>query len=138
MKHKLNLPEHPNIAFLIIVFDIIALAAVYGLYSTNWVGQAGFNLELAQSEGAPLIISEKSIVVKILPERSAQCIVGNKAILYSELTQELTQAHEEHAINEVLLMFDKGTSVEKEQQVISLVQRIGMQCTLVYESKLSK
>lgn len=131
MRTQLNLPKHPNIIFLIIVFDIFALAAVYGLYSTNWVGEAGIPVKLTTQEAQNFPLSENHLVVKIFAAPADQCIVGRSSIPYAELESELSAAKTTREVDQVLLMIDKNASVAREREVIALVKSLDLTCILV-------
>ena len=134
MRHKLNLPDQPNVVFLIIVFDIIALAAVYGLYGTNWVGQVGQEVELNQGSLKPLKVSERNIVLKVFEDTAPNCILGKTSIPLQALEKELTQAISLYQIEEVLLMIDKNASVERKLATIDTIQGLDLKCSIVYET----
>lgn len=131
MRHKLSLPDQPSAVFLIIVFDLFALVAVYGLYGSNWVGQTGQEINLPTAETAPLSISENHIIVKVFNDSAQNCIVGKKSLPFSELGSALKTAREELDIEEVLLMIDMESSIKREREVISLIQGLGMKCSLI-------
>lgn len=135
MRHKINLPDQPNAVFLIIVFDIFVLVAVYGIYGSNWVGQAGEEIALPTSDSAPLSISENHIIVKVFPGTRRKYIVGKKAVPYEELPTELKRVQEELGIEEVLLMMDIGATIEQERAIFSIIQDLGMRCSIVAEPR---
>jgi len=137
MRHKLNLPETPNIILLIIVFDLLALVMVYGLYGTNWIGQAGQIVELPTADASPLQISDKHILIKVFGAHNPQCIVGKNSIPYTELEEELVKQQEEFNIEEVLLMTEKSASVEREREVLALIQKLNLRCTLIAKPRFS-
>jgi len=131
MKTQLSLPKHPNIIFLIIVFDIFSLVAVYGIYSTNWVGEAGIPVKLTTQEAQNFPLSDKHLVVKVFAAPADQCIVGRTSVPYAELTSELSVAKDLQGIDQVLLMIDKDASVQREREVISAVKSLDLSCILV-------
>lgn len=135
MRHKLNLPEHPNIIFLIIVFDILVLVTIYGLYGTNWVGQSGYQLKLPSSPKAYLPISANHLLVKVFSEDQANCIIGKKAVPFTALPKELERQKSEFQIEEVLLMIDRDAPISREREIVSVIQELGLKCTIVTEPK---
>lgn len=135
MRHKLSLPDQPSAVFLIIVFDLFALVAVYGLYGSNWVGQTGQEINLPTAETAPLSIAEKHIIVKVFNDSAQNCVVGKKAIPFTELEKALKEAREDLEVEEVLLMIDTESSIKREREVISLIQGLGMECSLIAKPK---
>jgi len=133
MRHQLTLPKHPSLLFLIIVFDLFALVAVYGLYGTNWVGSAGIPVKLSQLQARALDIDERSLVVKIFPDSSPNCIVNKKAVPLTNLQQELEQAKEAINADQVLLMVDDEASIARERQVLEMVKSLNLDCILIGE-----
>ncbi len=133
MRHKLNLPEHPNIIFLIIVFDLFVLVSIYGLYGTNWIGQSGYQLKLPSSPKAYLPISPNHLLVKVFSEDQANCIIGRKAVPFTSLSSELEQQKNDFKIEEVLLMIDENAPISRERELVSMIQALGLKCTIVTE-----
>lgn len=132
---ELNLPKHPNILFLIIIFDLFALVAVYGLYSSNWVGEAGIPVKITSQEAQNIPISDNHIIVKILPEPADHYIIGSNAVQIIEFADHLEQAVTDYKIDQVLLITDKNASVEREREIIKIVRDLRLSCILVADNK---
>ncbi len=133
---KSTLPEHPNLLFLIIIFDLLALAAIFGLYSSNWVGDAGQRISLSQKPASALKIAERHVIVKVFAHAHRNCMVGNKLVPFEELPAEFIRLKNDHQIEEILLMVDGDARIERGRQVISFINSAGLDCVLVSESKL--
>jgi len=131
MKRELNLPKHPNIVFLIIVFDLFALVAVYGLYSSNWVGEAGIPIKLNSSKAQNFPISENHISLKVLPAPANHYILGNSSIPSTELAEKLEYFKVNHNVDQVLLITDQNTTVQKEREVLNIIKNLNISCILV-------
>jgi len=131
MRRKLNLPQHPNILFLIIVFDLFALVAVYGLYSSNWVGEAGIPVKITSQEAQNFPLSEHHITLKVFPEPANHCVLGSTSVPYQDLYERLLASKEQHGIDQVLLITDKRTSVQKEREVINTLKSLDLSCILI-------
>ena len=135
MRHKLNLPKHPNILFLVIVFDIFALVVVYGLYSSNWVGESGIPVKLTSREAQNFPVSDNHLALKIFPAPANHCILGNLSVPFDQLEEELKSAQEERNTDQILLMTSKDASVETEREVIALLNKLDLSCILVTNTK---
>lgn len=133
MRHKLSIPDQPNVLFLIIVFDLIALLGVYGLYASNWVGQGAQPVQLPQGGFGTTQLSEKGIIVKIFPEPSKQCVIGNKILPLEDLEEELLTLQDKFGVDEVLLMMDVACSVSRERDVFMRIQSLELNLLLVTE-----
>ncbi len=129
--HKLTLPKHPNVLFLVIVFDLLALVAAYGFYATNWVGEAGIPVKLSSHEAHSYELSDHHVVVKIFTDRSNNCVVGQSAVPLNRLKHELNSLKEERGIDQVLLMIDEGASVSRERSAIAITKELDLSCILV-------
>ncbi len=135
MKAQLQLPRHPSVIFLICVFDLFVLVAVYGLYATNWVGAAGIPLKLTSLEAQNLTLSEHHIAVRLYPEPAENCLVGINTVPFTELGSALQQIAEASPLDQVLLVVDHRTSVERERYALQTIQELNMECVLVAEPK---
>lgn len=135
VRNKINIPDQPHALFLIIVFDLFALVAVYGLYATNWIGQSGYPISLPNAQTAPLHVASNHTVLKLPSQTSNLCIVGNKAIPIDQLEQHLNTQIAQYDLKEVLIMTDKNVPVFKERNIIATVQKLGLQCSLIAEPR---
>ena len=133
MKHTLNLPERPNIIFLIFAVDIFFLIGCYTLYGSNWVGQAGQELTLESSQASPIQFSDKALQVRVFGPENPQCIVGSKSIPLSEIKQELLDQQKAHGVDEILLIIDQSASVAKERELLGLFQQLQLKVYLIAE-----
>lgn len=132
MRHKLNLPDQPNVIFLVIVFDLLALVGVYGVYGSNWVGKTGYEMELSSSS-ADVKLSENYVTLRIFDESDDFCILAGRSVKFSELTASLAELQESILVDQVLLMVDSKTSVAKERRVLAILEQLDLECVLVTE-----
>ena len=133
MRHELSQPNRPNLLFLVVVFDIFILTIVYGLYGSNWVGQAGQQLNLTQESPSEIFEMKRPVEVKIFNPPAQQCLLGQKSIAYEDLKTELKKLMLENNIESVLLMIDKNAPVFKEREVLNIFRSLQLKVYYVAE-----
>lgn len=132
MRHSLTIPEKPQLLYLLAVVDIIALIAIYGVYSNSWIGNNGTPIELPKVS-SPLTIQGKSISLQV--KGSGRILLGKKLISQEDLSQELKYAKEVKKMENILLLVDLNVPVQLERKYIAEIQQANLKCILISQDE---